>query len=89
MILRNAINNHDTKTTFNNAWAYAPGRFERLRSFCGSLATMFTNMTLVESDFSILKWELNNNRTALMHLLLKGIFQTKQGIFQTKQRVLL
>jgi hypothetical protein len=39
---------------------------------------VFTNTTLVESDFSIFKWEMDTNRTALMHLLLEGIFQAKQ-----------
>jgi hypothetical protein len=49
-----------------------------LRSFCGGLATVFANTTSVESDFSILKWELDDNRTALMHMSLEGIFQAKQ-----------
>jgi hypothetical protein len=81
VILRNAIDNHDTKMTFNDAWACAPGRFERLCLFCGGLATVFTNTTSVESDFSILKWELNDNRTALVYLLLEDIFQAKQQVF--------
>ncbi|KAI2495067.1 hypothetical protein MHU86_19462 [Fragilaria crotonensis] len=49
-----------------------PGRFESLRSFCGGLASAFANTTSVESDFSILTWEMNPNRTCLMHLSLKG-----------------
>jgi hypothetical protein len=40
--------------------------------------TVFANMTLIESDFSILKWEMDANCMALMHLLLEGIFQAKQ-----------
>ena len=36
------------------------------------------NTTSVESDFSILKWEMNANRTCMMHLSLEGIFQSKQ-----------
>ncbi len=39
---------------------------------------MFANTTLVESDFSILKWEMDKNQTSLMHLSLEGIFQAKQ-----------
>ncbi len=39
---------------------------------------MFANMTLVKSDFSILKWEIDENHTCLMHLSLKGVFQAKQ-----------
>ena len=77
-VLRATIDRHDHQTTFNDAWDCAPRRFERLRSFCGGLATVFANTTSVESDFSIMKWELDENRTALMHLSLEGIFQAKQ-----------
>jgi hypothetical protein len=49
-----------------------------LRSFYDRLATVRAITTFVESDFSILKWELDENRTTLMHLLLEGIFQAKQ-----------
>jgi hypothetical protein len=76
-ILCDIINKHDHTTTFNDTWDCAPGRFERLRSFCSGLVTVLTNTTSIESDFSILKWELDENRTALMHLSLEGIFQAK------------
>jgi len=39
---------------------------------------VFANTTSVESDFSILKWEMDENRTCFMHLSLKGVFQAKQ-----------
>jgi hypothetical protein len=84
VILHNAIDNHNTKTTFNDAWACAPGRFEHLRSFYGGLAIVFANTTLVESNFSIRKWELNDNRTALIHLSLEGTFQAKQQVLLQK-----
>ncbi|CAK9215016.1 unnamed protein product [Sphagnum troendelagicum] len=73
-----AIDSHDIVTTFNDDWGYAPGRYERLRIFYGGLVIVFTNATLVESDFSILKWEMDANHTALMHLSLEGIFQAEQ-----------
>jgi hypothetical protein len=53
-------------------------RSDRLRAFCGSLATVFPNTTAVESDFSILKWEMDEFHTALMHLSLEGKFQAEQ-----------
>jgi hypothetical protein len=77
-VLRIAIDNHGIVTAFNDAWGCALGRYEHLHSFCGGLATVFANTTLVKSDFSILKWEMDANCTALMHLLLEGIFQAKQ-----------
>ncbi|CAK9252168.1 unnamed protein product [Sphagnum jensenii] len=51
---------------------------ERLCAFFSSLTTAFANMTVVEFDFSIFKWEMDEFRTYLMHLSLEGIFQTKQ-----------
>jgi hypothetical protein len=39
---------------------------------------MFANTTLVESNFLILKWEMDENQIFLMHLSLEGIFQAKQ-----------
>jgi hypothetical protein len=76
-ILCDIIDKHDHTTTFNDTWDCAPGRFERLRSFYSGLVTVLTNTTSIESDFSILKWELDENRTTLMHLSLEGIFQAK------------
>ncbi|CAN5953858.1 unnamed protein product [Sphagnum jensenii] len=52
--------------------------FNSLCAFVGGLATVFTNTTSVESDFLIFKWEMDENRTPLMHLPLEGIFQAKQ-----------
>jgi hypothetical protein len=84
-ILHDIIDKHDHTTTFNDAWDCAPGRFKRMRSFCGGLATVLANTTSVESDFSILKMDVN--RTALMHLSLESIFQAKQRlILQTLLR---
>ncbi len=75
--MRNVIDKHVVNTLFNDAWDCVP-RFKRLRAFYGGLATIFPNTTSVESDFSILKWELDAFRTALMHLSLEGIMQAKQ-----------
>jgi hypothetical protein len=46
--------------------------------FCGGLANAFANITSVESDFSILKWEKDDFRQSMMNLTLEGIFQAKQ-----------
>jgi len=86
-ILCDIINKHDHMTTFNDVWDCAPGQFKCLRSFCGGLMTVLANTTSVESDFSILKWELDENHTTLIHLSLEGIFQAKQRlILQTLLR---
>jgi hypothetical protein len=76
-ILRVAIDWHTIETLFDGAWDCAPGWFGHLRSFYGGLATVFANTTSVESNFSILKWEMDENHTCLMHLSLEGVFQAK------------
>jgi hypothetical protein len=85
--MRDIIDKHDHTTMFNDAWDCALSRFERLCWFCKGLATVFTNMTSIELDFSILKWELDENRTVFMHLSLEGILQAKQHlVLQTNLR---
>jgi hypothetical protein len=49
------------------------------------LATVFANRTSVESDFSILKWEMDEFRTSLMHLSLEGVFQSQQMALQRSE----
>ncbi len=73
------INQHDHTTTFNEAWDSLGGaRFHQVRRFCVGLETAFPNSTSVESDLSILKWELDEFRKSLLDLSLEGIFQAKQ-----------
>jgi len=80
VVLHVALDKHDVQTTFNDAWdaVAQQAQVERLRAFFGGLATAFANTTAIESDFSILKWEMDEFHTCLMHLSPEGIFQTKQ-----------
>jgi hypothetical protein len=72
------VDQHDHMTLFNKAWDSFDGtRFDQLRRFCAELATVFPNSTSVKSDFSILKWELDEFRKSLLDLSLDGIFQAK------------
>ncbi len=73
-----ALDKHDEKTFFNEAWDCLKGRFMQLRQLCGGLMTMFPNMTSVESDFSIVKKEKNDSRSSLTSLSLAGIMHAKQ-----------
>ncbi len=72
------INSYKHTVSFNEAWDKIGVPFNRLRQFCGGLATAFPNTTSVESDFSILKWEKDDNRSSMTDLTLEGIFQCKQ-----------
>jgi len=73
-----ALDKHDEKTFFNEAWNCLKGHFMQLRQLCGGLATTFPNTTSVESDFSIVKWEKNESCSNLMSLSLAGIMHAKQ-----------
>jgi hypothetical protein len=64
--------------SFNETWDKIDVPFNRLRQFCDGLATVFLNTMFVELDFSILKWEKDDNRTSMTNLTLEGIFQYKQ-----------
>ena len=64
--------------SFETAWEIVAGRFEILRDFCGGIATMFANTASVESDFSILGWEMDDRRLSMTDLSLEGILHCKQ-----------
>jgi len=68
----------DRCTSFATAWRKVGDRFECLRDFSGTLATIFPNTASVESDFSILGWEKDEYRTSLTDISLEGILQSKQ-----------
>jgi hypothetical protein len=53
-------------------------KLDRLRDFCGGLASIFPNTASVELDFSILGWEMDSHRRGLMDISLEGIMQCGQ-----------
>ncbi len=59
--LKQNIDAQDHMTMFNYAQDSMRGRYQALHCFSSYLATSFANTTLVELDFSILKWEKNSN----------------------------
>jgi len=73
-----ALDKHDEKTFFNEAWDCLKGRFMQLRQLCGGLATAFPNTTSIKNDFSIVKWEKNDSRNSLTSLSFASIMHEKQ-----------
>ena len=63
---------------FKDVWLYTSGRFPVLRDFWGGLATVFPGTATVESDFSIVKYAMNDFRNSLKDLLLEGILHAKK-----------
>jgi hypothetical protein len=72
------VEKHDHSTLFNVGWDEFKGRFQYLRQFCAGIGCVFANTTTVESDFSVLKWEMDDFRSSMTNLTLEGVFQTKQ-----------
>jgi hypothetical protein len=70
----------DHAATFIAAWS-VPGikdKYPHLMDFAGGLATVYTNDGVVESDFSILKYEKDQFRKPMSNLTLHGILACKQ-----------
>jgi hypothetical protein len=59
-------------------WVSLQSQFPKLCEFSSSLATIYPGTTRVESDFSILGWERDEYRSALMDLSLEGIMHANQ-----------
>ena len=73
------IEKHDHTIMFNDAWNDEfSGRFTFLRQFSAGLGCVFANSATVESDFSVLKWEMDDFRSSMSNLSLEGVFQLKQ-----------
>jgi hypothetical protein len=53
-------------------------KFPKLCEFSSGLATIYPGTTRLESDFSILGWERDDYRSALMDFSLEGIMHAKQ-----------
>ncbi|GMF36997.1 unnamed protein product [Phytophthora lilii] len=70
----NLLNGADSAVLMNESSA-APSSSTNLQQFCCGLATVFANTASVESNFSTLKWELDDRRSVLTSLVLEGIFQ--------------
>jgi hypothetical protein len=60
--------------SFNEAWDKIDVPLNQLHQFCDGLAMVFPNTTSVESNFSILKWDKDNNCSSMVDLTLEGIF---------------
>ena len=78
-VLKTAL---DTKVgrpeSFEECWAPVADPFLTLKEFCGGIATVFTNLTLVEADFSLLGLKKNEYRKALRDLSLEGVIHSRQ-----------
>ena len=66
------------KNDFCGAWKPLGSSFELLKRFCGALASVFPTTATVESDFSLINIECDDQRRSLSQLSLAGILHSKQ-----------
>lgn len=76
--LRDAVYECNDGVSFDDGWSIVKGRFEALQCFAGGIATVFPGTSQVESDFSIVKAEKDDFRTAITDLSLEGVLHSKQ-----------
>jgi hypothetical protein len=52
--------------------------FEHLRLFAGGIATLFKGSSSVESEFSVIKYEMDDYRSRIANLSVEGTRHGKQ-----------
>jgi len=64
-------------SSFKDGWSLLGVRFSNLMEYYGVVATLFAGTSIVESDFSILRWEKDLFRKHLSNFGLEGVMQVK------------
>ena len=77
-VLKNKLNSHNYRTSFEDGWNPLQGRFNTIKDFYGGLASIFPGTSTVESDFSVINYEKNIYQAALTYSSLGGILYCKQ-----------
>jgi hypothetical protein len=77
-LLKGMLDSMKDTIGYHDAWVSLQSQFQKLCEFSSGLATIYPRTTRVESDFSILGWEKDEYRSALMNFSLEGIMHAKQ-----------
>ncbi len=76
-MLKDDIDSLSSNSSFKEGWSLLGARFPNLMEYCGVIATLFLGTSIVESDFSILRWEKDLFHKRLSNFGLEGVMQTK------------
>jgi hypothetical protein len=76
--VKSSIDRFDDSAAYCDAWIGLQNTYPLLERFVGGLATILPGTSTVESDFSVVKYEKNDNRMSLTYANLEGILQAKQ-----------
>jgi hypothetical protein len=77
-LLKDMLDSMKDTIAYHDAWVSLRSQFPKLFEFSSGLATIYPGTTRVESDFSILRWEKDAYRYALMDFSLEGVMHSKQ-----------
>jgi hypothetical protein len=77
-LLKDMLDSMKDTIGYRDAWEPLQSQFPNLCEFSSGLATIYPGTARVESDFSILGWEKDEYRSALMNFSLEGIMHAKQ-----------
>lgn len=69
---------HAPNSSFKSMWSPLEHQFPFMCQLAGGLSCVFPNTSTVESDFSILNWEMDEFRESLSDISLAGILHCKQ-----------
>ncbi len=72
-MLKDDIALFSNSSSFKDGWFLLGARFPNLMEYCGVVATLFAGTSIVESDFSILRWEKDLFRKRLSNFGLEGV----------------
>jgi len=80
-VLKDGIDSLSSSSSFKDGWSLLGARFPNLMEYCGVVATLFPGTSIVESDFSIMRWEKDLFRKRLSNFGLEGVMQAKKFLF--------
>jgi hypothetical protein len=77
-LLKDMLDSMKDIIAYHDAWVSLRSQFPKLYEFSSGLATIYPGTTRGQSDFSILGWEKDAYRYALMDFSLEGVMHSKQ-----------
>jgi hypothetical protein len=80
-VLKQGINALSGKSSFKNGWSLLGAQVPNLLNYYGVVAMLFPRTSMIESNFSVLCWEKDGYRKALLDFGFEGVLQSKQYFF--------
>ena len=79
--LRQALEDNEAKTkqaSFVECWSPLGNKYEKLKKYCGGIASVMPGTSSVESDFSLINWTKDPHSQQMTDFSLESILHAKQ-----------